>query len=127
MTRSLGCVVLLGILACAEAPAAAPEPGVLVVDVVSSTVAEGALLFTISGGPVDGVESGERTVTMRADESGTHLLLTGALVPGTIVRISVPDVSAARAYTVALEQVADGRTFALLDPASVSLRIGRAP
>ncbi|MBA2293117.1 MAG: hypothetical protein H0W15_11760 [Gemmatimonadales bacterium] len=127
MIRVVACALLLGGLACAEAPAAPPRPGVLAVDVVSTSVPDGALLFTISGGPVDGVTASAATITTRTDESGTHVLVSGPLAAGALVRVAVPDVAAAPAYLVTLEQVADGRTFVLVDPSSVTLRIRRVP
>lgn len=127
MNRYRWCVLLLGSLACTEAPATPPQPGMLVVELVSTGVSDGALLFTISGGPVDAVTAVSTTVTSRTDETGTHVFVSGALAPGAIVRVAVPDVASAPAYVVSLEQVADGRTFALVDPAFVTIRIGRGP
>ncbi len=126
MIRYLAAVMLLS-TGCRETPAAVAEPGMLAVEVVSTAVADGALLFTISGGPVDGVTADGVAVTTRTDETGTHLLVTGPIATGVIIRVAVPDVAAAATYVVRLEQVADGQTFALLDPISVELRIGREP
>ncbi len=127
MTRSLMGALLLGSFACAEPPATPPQPGVLAVELVSTGVSDGALIFTVSGGPVEGVTASVATITSRTDETGTHVFVHGLLAPGVVVRVAVPDVASATAYVVTLEQVADGRTFALVDPASVKLRIGREP
>ncbi|MEO5825868.1 MAG: hypothetical protein ABIR59_08275 [Gemmatimonadales bacterium] len=127
MNRIIRCGLLLGMVACAEVPATPPQPGMLAVEVVSTGVSDGGLVFTISGGPVDAVTALSATVTSRTDETGTHVLVSGTLAPGAIVRVAVPDVASAPAYVVTLEQVADGRTFALVDPALVTLRIGREP
>jgi len=123
MRRLLALVVLLA--ACSSSDANAPHPGRL--DVVVHGVGGsgiGAAVFVVSGGTLDaitaapGYELGSVT-----DAAGTHVVLIGTIVDGTVATIAVPDVSRAAAYIVTVEQAANGATFGLVDPAALSMTV----
>lgn len=117
-----GLIVVMG---CADV-APIPAPGTLVVELVATSPDAGALVFTVSGGPVTRVVAPGYEVTSRSDASGTHILVSGTLRTGTLVRLDVPELSRAGAYAVTVDQVADGVTFALLDPDPTILRLAEA-
>lgn len=87
---------------------------------------DGAVLLRIGGGPVEVITPvGALTAngTPLAGGAQFRAVITGNLVNGDIARIRVPDVSAAGNYTVVIEQVADGNSFALLDPAGRAVTV----
>ncbi len=89
---------------------------------------DGAVLLRISGGPVEGITPvGALTAegTPVAGGAQFRAVVTGPLVNGDVARIRVPDVGAAGEYSVVIEQVADGTTFALLDPAGRAVTVRR--
>ncbi len=93
-----------------------------------SGTTDGALLLRISGGPVDAIAPVGPVTTDGAPLAGGaqfRAVVTGNLANGDLARIRVPDVAAAGAYTVVIEQVADRNTFALLDPAGRSVTVRR--
>jgi hypothetical protein len=48
------------------------------------------------------------------------VLLVGSLDGGVVAVLQIPDVALATRYVIRIDQVADGTTFALLDPAQWS-------
>lgn len=87
----------------------------------------GALLFTISGGPVENVtaENDEHVSFVSTTPGTTRVAVIGNLGTGTILKVRVPDLSVARNYTVRVDQVADRVTFALINPEPHTLTIAR--
>jgi len=87
---------------------------------------DGAVLLTISGGPVDSVEAVGYTVyTARAGAETLRLIVTGDLGPGPIARIHVPDGRHVSRYSVSIGQVAARVTYAQRDPAPYSASLLR--
>ena len=93
----------------------------VVVDHTPATM--GAMIITISGGPVSGMASPAGEFTQYTDARGTHVLMAGPLAEGELFSFDIPDASTARAYVATVDQVADGTTYALLDPGVVRLRL----
>ncbi|MGH7581887.1 MAG: hypothetical protein ACREL5_01525 [Gemmatimonadales bacterium] len=123
MRRLLVVAALLA--ACSSNDANAPHPGRLDVILHGAGAASiGAVVFVVSGGSIDAVTSapGDELGSI-TDATGTHVVLTGAIVDGAIATIAVPDVSRAAAYVVTIEQVANGATFGLVDPAPLSMTV----
>jgi hypothetical protein len=100
---------------CKKEPAG-PEAGVLTVSFSSPTDTDGALLLLVTG-PVTSIQvlGGYQMSQAPAGGNATRVVLTGALISGDILKLSVPDVSTASSYTVAVEAAADRNTFALTD------------
>lgn len=122
-------LVLATLAACGgDDPTATAKPGVLTLTLSGAGGNDGALVVTVSGGPindvhgVDGVELSRNT-----DASGTHLLLLGNITEGIVARLDVPDVSKAAAYVATVDQAADRTTFGLLDAASYRLVVAKVP
>lgn len=78
----------------------------------------GAMLLTISGGPVESVSAiGVQQVSSTSPYANTtKVVLLGEVGNGDVLKIHVPDVSAVTQYNVRVDQVADKDSFALLDP-----------
>ncbi|GEM_PF-989870 len=92
-----------------------------------SGTTDGAMLFRITGGPVEAITPVGALVTVGTPVAGGaqfRAVITGTLGNGDIARIRVPDVAAGN-YSVVIEQVADGTTFALLDPAGRAVTVRR--
>lgn len=119
-------VLAVGMAACANDNT--PRAGALAVSLVRGGANDGALLVTVSGGPVTGVTVGAGyQQVVNADAAGTHIMVIGDLTTGAIATLTIPDRSQASRYTVTLDQVADRTTFGLIDPAQDSVSIGAAP
>lgn len=138
MTRAtkLASFALLGLLAACGGGVVSPPPppppplsGDLTVSYVGSGAAIGAMLFSISGGPVTSVTAaGGRPlqVSFAALATGTtKVVVAGTLATGDILTVRVPDISLATSYSVSVEQVADNVTFSLIDTALHTLTIHR--
>lgn len=89
----------------------------------------GALLISITGGPVESVRAvvGQQVeVSWAAGGLGTtRVLVTGRPVTGELLTLMVPDTTVSAAYRARADQVADFTTFALLDPSGNTLIIHR--
>lgn len=115
----LSAAILVGASACGgKEPPVGPTAGDLTVSYSGSGGNDGALLLLVTGGPVDAVTplSPYRVESAPAGANATRMIVIGALSPGDILRLRVPDLAAAASYRVQVEAVADRATFALLDP-----------
>ena len=117
--------LLAGAVAGCTGESSAPDPGALSVILETTTgPAVGAIVVTISGGPVIGVHGGANLdASHTTDGSGVHVLIVGDVGIGVVATLDVPDTRAADAYVVTIDQVASDSTFALLDPAPFRARI----
>lgn len=96
-----------------------PSGAVLSVSLSSPNTDDGAVLLTISGGPVDSVEAvGYPVYTARSGSETLRLIVTGPIGSGPIARIHVPDNRQVFSYSVKLVQVAARATYTQRDPAS---------
>ena len=97
-----------------------PHAGDLVVSYFPGGSQPGAIMLTISGGPVESVLALPATavqVSFNLVAPGTtRVLVTGALVTGDLFTIRVADTALATRYVARIDQVADNVTFALVDP-----------
>jgi hypothetical protein len=84
----------------------------------SGTGEAGAILLTISGGPVESVAAtgGQQVSSTSPYANTTKVIVLGEVGNGDLLRIRVPDVSKVTQYAVRADQVADKTSFALLDP-----------
>jgi hypothetical protein len=83
-----------------------PTPGTLDVVLTVAPTSPGAIMFTVSGGEIDGVTSSYTMYQSNTASNSRKLLLTGDLVAGTVVQIQVPDVAAVDNYVIQVLQVA---------------------
>lgn len=101
-------------------------PGVLEVRLATTNTDDGAVMFTIAGGPVEQVEAASadyQVFSAQPDSITTRVLLTGNLVAGAIVRLHVADTRRLSAYRGSITQVASRSTFALQAVTGYSLAI----
>ena len=87
----------------------------------------GAILLTISGGPVESVSAiGAQQISSTSPYANTtKVVVLGEVGNGDLIRIRVPDVSAATQYNVRADQVADKTSFALIDPSRHTFSVHR--
>lgn len=96
-----------------------PSGAILSVTLSSPHGDDGAVLLTITGGPVDSVEAvGSAVYTARSGTGPLKLIVTGDLGGEPIARIHVPDHRHAPFYTATVLQVAARGTYAQRDPAA---------
>jgi hypothetical protein len=101
-----------------------PSAATLQVGLASPAQDDGAVLFTISGGPVDSIEAPDYQVySNRIDANTLRVIVTGSLQPGVIARIHVPDQSRIADYSGVVDQVAARSSYALRDPAGYGLTL----
>jgi hypothetical protein len=111
-------VVAALILLAACSGGTGPTAGTLSVSLSTPHLDDGAVLLTISGGPVDSVEAaGHRVYSSQPDANTLRLILAGALGSGTVALIHVPDTRQVARYTLVLSQAAARSTYAQRDPA----------
>lgn len=101
-----------------------PTAGTLNVTLASPNGDDGAVLFTISGGPVDSVESvGYPLFSARPDANTVTIIVTGTIGSGAIARIHVPDSRQASRYAASIGQVAARSTYAQREPVSYAITL----
>jgi len=112
--RSLLPVILL---ASCSSGTTGPTSGNLNLNLASLQGDEGAVLFTITGGPVESVQATSGAVYLAQIEPNTlRVVVSGNLTAGTIARVRIADLSQAGQYSVAVNQVAVRSTYAPRDP-----------
>ena len=101
--------------------------GILQVSYFQGDAEAGALLISITGGPVDSVSAtGGQQISFAQPTAGvTRVVIAGSLANGDILRLYVPDVTQVTQYHAHADQVADKTTFALLNASSYTLTVHR--
>jgi hypothetical protein len=129
LTRLLGAATFSLLASCGGGSDGGGPPGPVAGDLTISYfqgVSEaGALLITISGGPVLSTTAlGGQQISYASPYAGTtRIIVAGTLATGDLFKIHVPDLAASTSYTASILQVADKVTFALIEVASYSLTI----
>jgi hypothetical protein len=83
---------------------------------------DGAVLFTITGGPVESVEApGYQYYSAQIDPNTLQVIVVGDLHPGTIARIHVADERRLSQYSASIKQVAATHSYIQRDPVAYSL------
>lgn len=112
-------LVFLAALGCV-ADSTGPLPGMFDVVLVGPSAQAGALLFHIKGGPVDSVTpAGALVVSAPFTGVSRRVLVVGEDLGGVVARVHVPDVSVP--YHMTIVEVADGRSYALMDTTRFAL------
>jgi hypothetical protein len=92
------------------------------VSFTTSATDDGAVLFTVSGGPVDSVEApGYRLYTAQTSGTSMRVVVAGELRAGAIARIHIADGRKLSHYSATIDQVAARGSYAQRDPVSYSL------
>jgi hypothetical protein len=127
MNSRLGSLLLAGVsalvVACSH-DSIEPTAGALTVNLASPNSDDGAVLFTVSGGPIDSVASpGHQIYSARLDSNTLRLIVTGELASGTLATIYLADMHLASNYTATVNQVAARGSYAQHDAASYTLTL----
>jgi hypothetical protein len=115
MRRALAIVAMSAVLltsaACDDDPAGiAPLAGAVTLQLTTPHVDDGALLFDVTGPPIDSVTAASSSLsvfTRTVDDSVLVGLVAGGVVSGPLVVLHVRDISAAAAYSARIAEVAD--------------------
>jgi hypothetical protein len=101
-----------------------PVSGILNVTLSSIHNDDGAVLFTISGGPVESVEAVSGTLhRARIDANTMRVVVTGNLGSGRIARVRVADLEQSSSYTVVMSQVAARSSYEPRDLGEYSISL----
>jgi hypothetical protein len=123
--RTLG-FVLLALVAGCSSESSGPVAATLDVSLVTQAQDDGAVLFTVSGGPVDSVEApGYRLYATRLAPESLRVIVAGQLGAGPIARLHIPDDQRVPQYSVGIEQVAARGTYLQRNPAEYGLTLTR--
>lgn len=106
-------LVALG-AACSQDPTAGSpaRSGTLTLHLTTPHSDDGAVLFEVSGPPIDGAMAADASLelfTRRTDGSTISGAIVGDVAGGAVVTLRVPDVGAAAGYTARVLEVADRR------------------
>lgn len=124
--RPLVLVALAGLLGCGgSGNDHNPTPGPLTLTLSTPNSNDGAILFKVTGGTVDSVQSGPmvQTGSYVVNSGFTRVVVAGNIVDGVIAKIYVPDVSASANYSVTVEQAANRVSFAQQGLAGYSIAV----
>ena len=105
-------------------PPSASESASLAVTLSSPFADDGAVLFTVTGGPVDSVESsGYAVYSSRPEPNTLEVIVTGQLGSGTIARLHIANERLAPAYSARVVQAAARVSYTQRDPAAYGLTL----
>ena len=124
MTTSARPALMLSALLFSCSSGTGPTSGILNGKLSSLRGDDGAVLFTITGGPVESVEAVSGTVRSAQINANTlRVVITGNLSAGTIARVRIADASQASRYSIAVNQVAARSTYVARDPGEYSVTL----
>jgi hypothetical protein len=113
----------LALLVSCSGGSTAPVGETLNLELSSPTADDGAVLFTIRGGPVESIDgAGYAVYSARVDANTVRVIVIGALSSGVIARIRIPDREQAPHYSATVEQVASSDHLER-DPAGYAMRL----
>jgi hypothetical protein len=114
---------MLGVLSCSGG-STGPDSGLLTLELHSPNGDDGAVMFTITGGPVDSIEAEGLSMYSASINSTTlRVVITGELHSGTLARIRIPDRDQASHYSGVIEQVAQRGSYIQRDPTGYELTV----
>jgi len=101
-----------------------PSGGSLNVYLTTPNSDDGAVLFTITGAPVDSVVGvNDQLYSARSGPNTLQVIATGNLQNGAVARIYVADIRLTAKYSGAIQQVAARGVYVQRDVAPYSLRV----
>lgn len=120
--RTLGAAIGLGVaVSCSHEPSG-PTAGTFDLRLATPNSDDGAVLFTVSGGPIEAVEPLDYTVySAQVDANTLRVIVTGVITSGPVVRIRIADDRQLPRYSASVNQVAARATYLQRDPASYAL------
>lgn len=121
---TLAWTAALGLLGGCSAEPSSPTGATLEINLATPAQDDGAVLFTVMGGPIDSVESaGHALYSSRPEANTLQVIVTGNLRAGTIARIHIADERLVAQYSATINQVAARTTYAQRDPGAYSLTL----
>jgi hypothetical protein len=115
---------LLGLGGCSSE--AGPASTTLGLSLSSPAQDDGAVLLTITGGPVDSIEAtGYRIYSTSPGLNTYRVIIAGQLASGPIARVHIPDERRSADYAAMVEQVAARESYRQQDPAGYGLSFTR--
>ena len=116
--------LMLSVLLFSCSSGTGPTVGVLNVKLSSLRGDDGAVLFTIVGGPVESVEAVSGAVhSAQIDANTLRVVITGNLSAGAVARVRIADVNQASRYSAAVNQVAARSSYVARDPGHYSITL----
>jgi hypothetical protein len=110
-------------MGCSNEPVG-PTPAVVEVTLSTPVSDAGAMLFTISGGPVEAIErTGYTLYFARIDSHTLRAIVTGNLQPGPVARIRIADERQLSRYSATIDQVATPSSYSQRNPAGYALTL----
>ena len=106
---TIAAALLVGV-SCSDDPVAGARADTVVLRLTTPHADDGAVLFEVSGGPIDSATADGaslRLFTRRAGETTIIGALVGVVTNGAEVTLHVPDAGAALGYTAEVLEVAD--------------------
>jgi len=107
---ALAAALLVG-AACSDAPTGgATRAGTVIVRLTTPHADDGAVLFEVSGQPIDGATAANASLRLFTRRTGASTLVgvvVGDVAGGAVVTLQVPDVGAAAGYAARVVEVAD--------------------
>ena len=119
-------VAAVGLISGCSGAASGPVGATLEVVLASPAQDDGAVLLTLSGGPMDSLETASPNYTLYPSRSGPstlRVIVTGELGSGPILRIHIPDESRIPQYSATIEQIAARTTYTQRDAGAYSLTL----
>ena len=124
MTAGARCALMSSVLLFSCSSGTGPTAGILNVKLSSLRGDDGAVLFTIAGGPVESVEAVSGIVhSAQIDANTVRVVITGNLSAGAIARVRIADVTQAARYSTTVNQVAARSSYVPRDPGQYSISL----
>jgi hypothetical protein len=116
--------LMLSVLLFSCSSGTGPTSGILNASLSSLRGDDGAVLFTITGGPVESVEAVSGIVhSAQIDANTLRVVITGNLSAGAIARVRIADLTQASRYSAVVNQVAARSTYVQRDPGQYSITL----
>ena len=102
-------VLLLDVACANDATGGKAQAGTLTLRLTTPHADDGAMTFTVSGGPIDSTVAVNASLRLFSRQDGATLTgaVVGALADGAVITMYVPDAGAAARYTATVLEVAD--------------------
>ena len=124
MTTRARRALMLSVLLFSCSSGTGPTSGILNARLSSLRGDDGAVLFTITGGPVESVDAVSGIVhSVQIDANALRVVITGNLSAGAIVGVRIADLTQASRYSAAVNQVAARSTYVQRDPGQYSITL----
>jgi hypothetical protein len=122
------CVTVASLLGCGDAPAEPPQPGTVAVILTTPNADDGAILFSIAGGTVQGpaaTSPSHRVFSRATGATSTTVVVVGNLAAGPVLLFDVRDVRTVDDFTSTVLEVAARDNSLRASLAGYSLEVRR--